>query len=129
MGSPAPPGTLDAACINRAAFEYYGRLGRVKQYVDSHFTDDITLKVAADIACLEEKYFSNFFHAKTGLRFVDFVSYVRVEHAKQLIEQHDMAISRIAAAVGYHNRRSFQRAFKKSTGITPTEFKSLVRPC
>ena len=77
---------------------------------------------------MEGDYY-DFFHAKTGLRFVDFVSYVRVEHAKQLIEQHDMPISRIAAAVGYHNRRSFQRAFKKWTGITPTEFKSLVRPC
>jgi two-component system response regulator YesN len=129
MGSPAPPATLDAACINRAAFEYYGRLGRVKQYIDAHFTEDITLKVAADIACLEEKYFSNFFHAKTGLRFVDFVSYVRVEHAKQLIEDHNSSISKIAEDVGYHNRRTFERAFKKWTGITPTEFKAIVRPC
>jgi AraC-like DNA-binding protein len=129
MGSPAPPCTLDAACINRAAFEYYGRLGRVKQYIDLHFTEDVTLKVAADVACLEEKYFSHFFHDKTGVCFVDFVSYVRVEEAKHLIEQHDTSISRIAADVGYHNRRSFERAFKKWTGVTPTEFRAMVRPC
>ena len=129
MGSPAPPSILDAECINRAAFEYYGRLGKVKQYIDLHFAEDVTLKTAADIACLEEKYFSYFFHAKTGLRFVDFVAYVRVEHAKQLLEEHDTSISEIAADVGYHNRRTFERAFKKWTGITPTEFKAIVRPC
>ena len=129
MGSPAPPGILDATCINGAAFEYYGRLGKVKQYIDLHFAEDVTLKTAADVACLEEKYFSNFFHAKTGLRFVDFVSYVRVEKAKELIEQHDTSISEVAAVVGYHNRRTFERAFKKWTGITPIEFKAIVRPC
>lgn len=129
MGSPAPTSTLDAACINRAAFEYYGRLGKVKQYIDRHFAEDVTLKTAADVACLEEKYFSHFFHIKTGLRFVDFVAYVRVEHAKQLIEQNDISVSEVAAGVGYHNRRTFERAFKKWTGITPSEFRAIVRPC
>jgi len=97
MRSLAPQKTLDAARINRAAFEYYARLGKVKQYIDLHFAEDVTLKTAADIACLEEKYFSSFFRVKTGVRFVDFVSYVRVEEAKNLIETHDKSISRIAS--------------------------------
>ena len=115
--------------INTAAFAYYGRLGKVQRFVDQHYADRITLKDAADIACLEEKYFSHLFHQKTGLRFVDFVSYVRVKEAKQLIERHDTSISEIAANVGYQNRRSFERAFKKWTDVTPTEFKAIVRPC
>ena len=129
MGSPASPSTLDASCINPAAFEYYGRLGKVKRYIEQHFAEDVTLKTAANVACLEEKYFSHFFHDKTGLRFVDFVAYVRVEHAKQLIEEHDTPISEVAAGVGYHNRRTFERAFKKWTGTTPTAFKAIVKPC
>jgi two-component system response regulator YesN len=129
MVSLRSPSALNATCINDAAFEYYGRLHKVKQYIDQHFADNITVKIAADVACLEEKYFSSYFHTKTGIRFIDFVAYVRVEHAKQLIEEHDAAISEIAADVGYHNRRTFERAFKKWTGITPTEFKAIVRPC
>jgi YesN/AraC family two-component response regulator len=54
---------------------------------------------------------------------------VRVEHAKQLIEEHDTSISEVAAGVGYHNRRTFERAFKKWTGTTPTKFKAIVKPC
>jgi YesN/AraC family two-component response regulator len=120
---------LDASRISQAAFEYYARLGKVKRYIDLHFAEEVTLKSAADVACLEEKYFSSFFHTKTGIRFVDFVAYVRVDRAKQLLKEHDTSISEIAEAVGFHNRRSFERAFKKWTGITPKQFRDDVKPC
>lgn len=129
MRSSRTPGTLDADCIRYAAFHYYDRLGKVKRYIDRHYAEEVTLKTAAKVACLEEKYFSNFFHSKTGIRFIDFIAYVRVEQAKQLIERHDTSITEVASVVGYHNRRSFERAFKKWTGITPKKFKDSVRPC
>ena len=129
MGSSCPPNTLDAACIRYAAFEYYGRLGKVKRYIDRHFAEDVTLKSAAEVACLEEKYFSSYFHTKTGVRFIDFVSYVRIDHAKDLIKSHDMSISAIATIVGFHNPRTFERAFKKWSGITPRQFRDTVKPC
>ena len=45
--------------INSAAFAYYRRLGRVQRFVDEHYADRITLEKAADIACLDKKYFLN----------------------------------------------------------------------
>ena len=129
MESSCPPGTLDATSISQAAFEYYGRLEKVKRYIDLHFAEEVTLKSAADVACLEEKYFSSFFHTKTGVRFVDFVSYVRIDRAKQLLEEHDTSISAIAEVVGFHNRRTFERAFKKWAGITPKQYRDTVKPC
>lgn len=129
MGTSCPTTRLDADCIKQAAFEYYGRLGKVKRYIARHYAEDVTLKTAANVACLEEKYFSNFFHRKTGVRYVDFLSYVRIEQAKKLLRQHDTSISEIATIVGYHNRRTFERAFKKWTGLTPRRFRTTVRPC
>ena len=123
-----PEKALDAGDIKHAAFDYYRRLRRVKRYIDRHYAEDVTLSNAASIACLEEKYFSHFFHKKTGVRFVDFLSYVRVEHAKRLLGRNDLSVSEVAETVGYHNRRALERAFKKWTGSTPTRFRMGARP-
>ena len=114
--------------INSAAFAYYRRLGRVQQFVDEHYADPITLEIAADIACLDKKYFSTYFHSKTGVRFVDWISWVRISHAMELIRREDRAISLVAEASGFSDLRTFERAFKKCTGVTPTEYKKSVRP-
>jgi len=114
--------------INTAAFDYYGRLGKVKRFVDEHYADRVTLKKVADIACLEEKYFSTYFHSKTGVRFVDWVAWVRVGHAMDVLRREDKPISVVSEATGFCDLRTFERAFKKCTGVTPTEFKNSVRP-
>ncbi len=114
--------------INTAAFDYYGRLRKVKRFVDEHYADRITLKRAADIACLEEKYFSTYFHVKTGIRFNDWIASVRVAHAIELIRLNNTPISVISDEIGFRDLRTFERAFKKCAGVTPTEFKKSVRP-
>ena len=114
--------------INSAAFAYYRRLGRVQQFVDEHYADRITLEKAADIACLDKKYFSTYFHSKTGVRFVDWISWVRISHAMELIRRENRPISLVAEASGFSDLRTFERAFKKCTGVTPTEYKKSVRP-
>lgn len=114
--------------INPAAFAYYRRLGKVQRFVDEHYADRITLQQAADVACLEKKYFSTYFHSKTGVRFVDWISWVRVCHAKELIRCEDRPLSLVAEATGFSDLRTFERAFKKCTGMTPSDYKNSVRP-
>ena len=114
--------------INYAAFDYYGRLGKVKRFVDEHYADRLTLKTVADIACLEEKYFSNYFHTKTGVRFVDWIAWVRIGRAMDMLRQEDIPISVVSEATGFFDLRTFERTFKKYNAMTPTEFKKSVRP-
>ena len=114
--------------INNAAFHYYGRLSKVKHFVDENYADRITLKKVADIACLEEKYFSTYFHSKTGVRFVDWIAWVRIAHAMELIRQGDRPISVVSEETGFCDLRTFERAFRKCAGVTPSEFKKSVRP-
>ena len=114
--------------INTAAFDYYSRLGKVKRFVDEHYADRVTLQKMADIACLEQKYFSTYFHSKTGMRFVDWIAWVRVDHAMDLLRRGDKPIWLVSEAVGFCDLRTFERAFKKWTELTPTEFKKSVRP-
>ena len=114
--------------INSAAFAYYRRLGRVRRFVDEHYADRITLEKAADIACLEKKYFSTYFHSKTGVRFVDWIAWIRISHAMDMIRRENRQISVVSEATGFSDLRTFERAFKKFVGMTPTEYKRSVKP-
>src|SRR5687767_3585643 len=60
---------FDPSRINEAAFLYYRHLDRVRQLVEEDPGRPVSLGSAAQIACLEKKYFSALFRAKTGVRF------------------------------------------------------------
>lgn len=114
--------------INHQAFCYYPRLGRVKHYVDLHFDERLNLEAIAAIAGLERTYFSRFFHQKTGVCFRDWLSWVRVNHAMELMAFDDRPITEIALEVGFQDLRTFERAVEKCTGHTPRSVKKGLRP-
>ncbi|MDH3597240.1 MAG: AraC family transcriptional regulator [Rhodospirillales bacterium] len=109
-------------------FAYYKRLQRVKEHLDTHLSDKISLKTAAEIAGLEEKYFSTFFHTKTGICFTEWVTRVRIHRAMEIMRARNHTITQVALAVGFEDLRTFERAFKRCTGLTPWAFKRSVRP-
>ncbi len=111
-----------------AAFQYYPRLHKVKEHVERHLSEDISLAAAAEVAGLEQKYFSTFFHAKTGVCFKGWLTHLRVNRAIELMRSRNHPITDIAFAVGFHDLRTFERAFKKHTGKTPRAYKKSVRP-
>jgi two-component system, response regulator YesN len=110
------------------AFAYYKRLQRVKCHVERNLADEVSLQTAAQVAGLEQKYFSTFFRQKTGICFSDWVARERVSRATQMLKKHNYSITCVAQDVGFHNLRTFERAFKKVTGMTPREFKRSVHP-
>ncbi|MBI4491110.1 MAG: helix-turn-helix transcriptional regulator [Deltaproteobacteria bacterium] len=119
---PAPKDT------NERAFEYYDRLGQIKRFVEEHYTEEISLEKAARMAGLERKYFSTFFHRKVGVGFKHWLTRVRIARAIDLIKTKDRTITEIALSAGFTDLRTFERAFKKYTNLTPREFKNSVRP-
>ena len=111
-----------------SAFNYYPRLQKIRDYVDKNVDEDITLCKAARIACLEQKYFSTFFREKTGVTFKRWISGVRISRAKTMMEAHNYSITEVALAVGFRDLGTFERTFKRYTGLTPREYKHSVRP-
>lgn len=118
---------FDSTQINERAFEYYARLRRVKQYIEDNYPEDISLEKAAQIAGMERKYFSTFFHKKVGICFRYWLMALRIGKAISLMETENHSITQIAFEIGYMDLRTFERAFKRCTGLTPTEFKRRVR--
>lgn len=114
--------------INQIAFHYYPPLHRVKRYVDLHYSEPISLKTAAGAAGLESKYFSAFFHRKTGVCFSDWLASVRIARAVELIKAQERTITSTALAVGFRDLRTFERTFRRCLGMTPRAFKKSIRP-
>lgn len=112
--------------LNEHAFEYYPRLRKVKEYVERHLSEVLSLRVLAAVACTEAKYFSKFFHKKVGIRPTLWVTHMRVAKAIALIQSADYAITNVAHEAGFCDLRTFERAFKKCTGITAQDFKRTV---
>ncbi len=119
---------LDRDDFETRIFSYYLPLQRVREFVDRNLSEPIPLRTAARAAGLEEKYFSAFFHRKTGVCFRDWLAARRVERAIEILKQRDDTITSIAASVGFQDLRTFERAFKRLTGVTPRAFKRSVAP-
>jgi two-component system response regulator YesN len=96
--------------------------------VEHHGTAGLSLWRAAEIACLEPKYFSAYFREKVGLTFSAWRRRVRVAHAQTLIRAADADMEEVASAAGFGSVRTFERAFQRCVGQTPGAFRDLVRP-
>ena len=114
--------------MNNDAFEYYARLQRVKRFVEENYSEKISLDRAASIASMERTSFSRFFSSKVGISFTQWLTKVRVAKARDLMKKSNYSISEITYAVGFSDPRTFERAFKKLTDLTPLQFKKTIRP-
>ncbi len=98
-----------------------------KEFIQRHYAEDICLKAVADHVHLNPTYLSELFRQETGTTFIDYLIDTRILKAKKLIAQPDMKVGDAGRLVGYPDPVSFNRAFKKVVGISPTEFKKIIR--
>lgn len=120
--------SIDLEGINWRAFEYYPALGKVKEYTELHYSNGTSLEVAAKVAGMESTYFSSFFRQKVGVRFVDWMRYLRISRAMALFATRHYQVTEVAFEVGFHDLRTFERAFRRITNMTPREFRKMCRP-
>jgi len=101
--------------------EYY--ISYAKKYVADHISEDISLEKVAESVALSPAYFSRYFRELTGIRFIDYLCQMRVEHAKELLLQPDVKLADVYQLVGYHSRSRFYSLFFDKTGMTPHEYR------
>jgi two-component system, response regulator YesN len=102
-------------------------LDAVRTYIFEHFDEDISLEQVAQFVNLNPYYFSKLFKKLTGQTFSDYVTSIRIEKAKQLMQQGELNIKEISYHVGYHDPNYFSRVFKKVTNMTPKEYRSRIQ--
>ncbi len=98
---------------------------RVYDYIDAHLTEPLTLGELAALAGLSPNYFSQMFHKLGGVSLWDYITARRIERAAELLSGGDGSetILGIALQCGFRNTVNFNKAFKKHTGLTPSQLR------
>jgi two-component system response regulator YesN len=100
----------------------------VKQYIEDHFNDfDLSLKSISDRFGINGKYASQLFKEKFEIKFVDFLIGLRIDQAQKLLRETNESINEISRLVGYEHVISFGRIFKKMVGLSPGDYRKLMR--
>lgn len=97
------------------------RLEQAFQYINSHFCEKITLEEAAGAAFMSPSYFSTYFRKVTNISFSEYVTRLRISHARELLKKTDRSVTDIAMECGFNNISNFYRLYKRHTGHPPRE--------
>ena len=95
----------------------------ITKYLQNHLQEDVSLNVLAQEFHLNAQYISQLFKSEIGVGFLNYLTNIRIEHAKKLLLSTDDAISDISDQCGYNDYRVFTKVFKKKEGITPSQFR------
>ncbi len=95
------------------------------EYVQQHYPEKVTLEEAAFRSGFNTTYFSEMFKRKTGKGFLDYVTEVRVNAAKEMLRNTRKTVYEIAESVGYRDVKYFSQQFTKNVGMKPTEYRKL----
>ncbi|BBH24249.1 hypothetical protein Back11_55940 [Paenibacillus baekrokdamisoli] len=96
----------------------------VKQYIsDNSHNPNLSLMQLSEEFGLNANYLSRLFREAFGVKFVEYVTSIRMEKAECLLVETEDAIQDIGRAVGYEQSLTFIRVFKKHTGVTPGQYR------
>jgi two-component system, response regulator YesN len=98
-------------------------VSRLKRFIAENYARKLTREDIAAAVFLSPDYVAKIFHHETGLYIKDYLNEVRIGKARQLIKEGKLNVSEIAAIVGFDNFPYFSSLFKKSTGVTPSEYR------
>lgn len=97
---------------------------QIKQLIEeSYCQPDFSIYELADKLKLSFSHTSNLVKKELNQNFSDYLWKLRLEKAKELLEQTDMSVDEISSAVGYISASSFRRKFKQEIGLTPSQFR------
>lgn len=107
--------------------ETLGAMERAKRYIKERFCEELSLEEVAAHVHLNPHYFSKMFKDQAGETFIDYVTRLRITHARELIADESLSLKEVCYRVGYKDPNYFSRVFKKVTGLTPSEYRYKIQ--
>lgn len=96
---------------------------RVQEYLRDHVFEDISLVTVAQVFFISPIYLSRRFKKEMGLLYIDYVTSLKMNVAKQLLLSSDLMIYEIANKLGYRDVKYFSQLFRGKWGASPTEYR------
>jgi AraC family transcriptional regulator len=104
----------------------HDRLKRVRDYIETHLDDRLTLTDLAGVACLSPYHFSRSFKEAVGIGPQRYVMQRRLERAKTLIRRTNRPLAEIAQQVGLFDQSHLTSIFRRETGVTPGRYRTAL---
>ena len=95
----------------------------ITRYLQEHLAEEVSLSVLAEEFHLSAQYISQLFKNEIGVGFLAYLTNIRMEQAKQLLLSTSLSIAEVSEQSGYGDYRVFTKVFKKSEGITPSQYR------
>lgn len=95
----------------------------ILDFIDHNYQSCLRLEDLASLFGYNSAYLGRLFTKMTGSSFNSYLDHIRIEHSEKLLLENRLRIHEIAAQVGYKNADYFQQKFKKSVGISPSEYR------
>ncbi len=96
-----------------------------KQYIQQNYMNPISLEEVSGFVGFNPTYFSTLFKKENGSNFVDYLSEIRMNSAKDLLRETNLNVAVICERVGYNDLKNFTKSFKKNVGLKPNEYRKL----
>ncbi len=107
----------------KASEKSLGAVEAAKAYIRSNYSRDISLDEVSQVVNISPYYFSKIFKEDVGEGFVEYLTGLRMDKARELLNTTEHSMKEICSMVGYADPNYFSRIFKKNVGVTPTEYK------
>ena len=98
-------------------------INKIVRFVQKHLSEEISLSVLAEEFHFSSQYVSQLFKNEIGVNFLTYLTNIRMEKAKKLLLNTDLPIAEISEQSGYGDYRVFTKVFKKSEGVTPSQYR------
>ncbi|PWJ48569.1 response regulator transcription factor [Faecalicatena contorta] len=96
-----------------------------KYYIEENYNRSLTLEIVSNFVGFNSAYFSSLFKKETGVTFLEYLTDLRMSHARELLRETNMNVSSVCEAVGYSDVKYFTKNFKKVTGLKPNEYRKI----
>lgn len=114
------------ACRNITAKKkerFDSQIEKAKSFLHANYQRDISLDDVSMELDISPYYFSKLFKEETGENFIEYLTSIRIQKAKELLSDSNLSIREVCNEVGYQDPNYFSRLFKKNVGVTPSEYK------
>lgn len=112
-------------CTN--ASPYLNKIAPARQYLDEHFTEEISPNALSRLCGMSPSYLRRLFRQALGETPSEYKRRLRMAMAKDLLRGSQMTVSQVAALCGYEDLAYFSRVFRKTTGVAPSRFCEMPR--
>ena len=103
------------------------RILKVKEYINEHYAEPLTLEMMAGLVGMSPSSFSRFFRQHTDRTFTGYLIDIRLGQAARELVDTSQNISEICYQCGFNNLSNFNRIFKAKRGMSPREFRQIYK--